>query len=488
MRSQIVVIGSGAGGAVVAYTLAAEGLEVLLIEEGANLTLNHSLPFSRLEMEGKYRNGGITAALGKTKVQYVEGRCVGGGTEINSGLYHRTPPSVLAKWQQEYEVEALSEADLLDHFRFCESAVSVSYLPGKAPLASLKLDEGAKKLGWESLEIPRWFKYDQPSEDSSLNSSKNCSSQNSGQNSERKQSMTETFIPRALAKGCQLLPDTWVKSIKRQGKYWQLQAISRSLPITIEAETIFVCGGAIQTPALLQRSGIGRNIGNSLQMHPTVKAIARFHDQINSADMGVPVHQVKEFLPRFSFGCSISTPAYLALAMNDHPQYGWEVDQFWQRMAIYYAAIASESLGIGTVRALPGYRDPLVRYQLSKPGLTVLAEALTKLSQLLLEAGAAAIYPSITGSQRITKSSDLATISESLPAALTNLITVHLFSSCPMGENRQICATNSFGKVHGFEQLYIADASLLCSALGVNPQGSIMAIARRNALHFLGKL
>jgi choline dehydrogenase-like flavoprotein len=467
IRSQVAVIGSGAGGALVAYTLAAAGMEVLLIEEGRNLSLDDCAPFSQAEMEGKYRNGGITAALGKTKVQYVEGKCVGGSTEINAGLYHRTPNQILERWQQEYQVEGLSEADLIPHFQYCEQAVSVSFMPDGATLASLKLDEGAKKLGWESLEVPRWFKYDQM-----------------GKNSGKKQSMTETFIPRAIEKGCKLLTETWVKSIKKQGS-WQLKAISQSQTITIEAETLFICGGAIQTPALLQRSGIHRNIGKSLQMHPTVKAIARFQDSINSSDMGVPVHQVKEFLPRFSMGCSISSRSYLALAMNDHPEYAWEVDDFWQRMAIYYAAIASESIGSGAVTNLPGFRDPLVRYQISQAGLKVLAEALTKLCQLLLEAGAAAIYPSINGSKRITKTGDLDSIPELLPAALTNLITVHLFSSCPMGENRQICATDSFGQVHGFENLYIADASLLCTALGVNPQGSIMAIARRNALHFL---
>jgi choline dehydrogenase-like flavoprotein len=67
-------------------------------------------------------------------------------------------------------------------------------------------------------------------------------------------------------------------------------------------------------------------------------------------------------------------------------------------------------------------------------------------------------------------------------------MTIHLFSSCPMGEQRSRCATDSFGRVHGFDNLRVNDASLLCTAPGVNPQGSTMAIARRNALHFLGKL
>jgi choline dehydrogenase-like flavoprotein len=74
---------------------------------------------------------------------------------------------------------------------------------------------------------------------------------------------------------------------------------------------------------------------------------------------------------------------------------------------------------------------------------------------------------------------------ETLPDGLASLMTVHLFSSCPMGEDRNKCATDSFGRVHGFKNLFVNDASLLCTAPGVNPQGSIMALARRNALHFL---
>ncbi|MFM6456206.1 MAG: GMC family oxidoreductase, partial [Planktothrix sp.] len=88
----------------------------------------------------------------------------------------------------------------------------------------------------------------------------------------------------------------------------------------------------------------------------------------------------------------------------------------------------------------------------------------------------------------LTHPQDLTKIAEQLPVKQTNLMTVHVFSSCPMGENLKKCAVNSFGKVHGFNNLYIADASLLCTAPGVNPQGSIMAIARRNVLKFLDKL
>ena len=121
---------------------------------------------------------------------------------------------------------------------------------------------------------------------------------------------------------------------------------------------------AVQTPALLRRSGISQNIGNSLQLHPTIKLVAKFPETVNTPDMGVPVHQVKEFAPRLSFGCSVSSPPYLALGLLDHPQTLQEVRRVWPQMANYYAMITGE--GRGTIRPIPGFRDPLVRYNLTQ--------------------------------------------------------------------------------------------------------------------------
>src|SRR5206468_2337614 len=128
------------------------------------------------------------------------------------------------------------------------------------------------------------------------------------------------------------------------------------------------------TPALLRRSGITRNVGDSLRMHPTVKVVARFPETINSYGMGVPVHQVKEFAPRFSFGCSISAPPHLALAMCDHRGGLGVVDRDWTKMAVYYAMIAGT--GKGSLRVLPGCKDPLVRYRLSEHDLVELGVGL----------------------------------------------------------------------------------------------------------------
>jgi choline dehydrogenase-like flavoprotein len=468
-RGEILVVGSGPGGAITACLLAEAGRDVLLVEEGPHLPLESCVPFSREEMVQKYRNGGVTVAMGSPKIAYVEGRCVGGGSEINSGLYHRTPPDILEAWRRDFAVEALAPADLEPHFRANEEALSVSTMPGPPPAASLKLHEGARALGWQSLEVPRWYRYD-------------------AAGAGTRQSMTRTFVPRALAAGCRLLCGTRVLRLERDGLRWMataLQADEGGAPrfLRLEAETVFVAAGAVQTPALLRRSGIARHVGNSLRVHPTVKIVARFSEEVNAPDMGVPVHQVKEFAPRFSFGCSISTPPYLGLAMLDHPADAAEVEDDWRRTAIYYAMISG---GTGSVRPILGYADPVVRYQLDAADMADLSEALVNLGRCLFAAGAVVLYPSIAGGPRLTREEDLGALRAGLPRGRTSVMTIHLVASCPMGEQPERCAVDSFGRVHGVPRLGVADASILCGAPGVNPQGSVMALARRNALAFLG--
>ncbi|MGQ0734409.1 MAG: GMC family oxidoreductase N-terminal domain-containing protein [Acidobacteriota bacterium] len=475
LRCEVAIIGSGPGGAITACLLAEAGRDVLLVEEGPYLRLDSCVPFSMEEMALKYRNGGLTTALGPVKVQYAEGRCVGGGSEINSGLYHRTPAEILDQWAREFGVEGMSEAELRPHFEACEADLSVGLWPGEMPAPSRKLRDGALRLQWRFLEVPRWYQYD-------------AHFSSNGGPKGRRQSMTETYVPRALRAGCRLLPDTRVVRLRRDAsaRHWALEAEpsgGKSPRITIEAESVFVCGGAVQSPALLRRSGIRENVGNDLRLHPMIKLVAQFPDEVNSIDMGVPSPQVKEFAPLFTFGSSISTPPYLAIGLRDHPDTCVAKD--WRRMAVYYAATFSR--GRGSIRSVPGWRDPLVRYRISKEDLQQLSAALQRLGSLLFEAGATALYPSVAGGTRLTSPADLSRLGAAVTYARTNLMTVHLFSSCPMGEDRRRCATDSFGKVHGHSNLYVSDASLLCSPPGVNPQGSIMALARRNALRFLGR-
>jgi choline dehydrogenase-like flavoprotein len=154
-------------------------------------------------------------------------------------------------------------------------------------------------------------------------------------------------------------------------------------------------------------------------------------------------------------------------------------------MAVYYCASTG---GRGSVRHLPGYRDPLVRYQLDGYDLRELAAGLLDLCRCLFAAGACTLYPCMPGAPVLRNEADLRLLPDCLSPARANLMTVHLFSTCPMGNRRDRATADSFGRVHGHSDLWIADASLLPGPPGVNPQGTVMAIARRNAQFMLGQL
>ena len=467
---QVAVIGSGPGGAITAALLAERGFDVVLLEEGGNRPLESCEPFSVGEMIQKYRNGGLTPAFGRPKVAYVEGCTAGGGSEINSGLYHRTPPEILEHWRKKFALDA-GDAEMLPHFEACERDVSVGLSPGVLPKASLKLQEGASKLGWEAREIPRWFAYDGGADSAGIATG-------------QRQSMTRTFLKRFEKAGGAIECGVRALKITPQNHRFRIET-ARSGAIggeSFECEKVFVSCGAIGTPLLLKRSGISGAFGRGLQMHPTIKVVAEFDEEVNSEAMGVPVHQVKEFAPAFSFGCSISSKPYLALALLDHPEELPKLEFKWKRMAVYYAMIVPDAEG--SVDAVPGYCDAMVRFQLKPSDLRLLATALRKLSELLFAAGAVRLMPSISGFGTLEDSRELSRIPAMLPKSFANLMTIHLFSSCRMGQNPSLCPVDSFGLVKEYSRLHIADASLLPSAPGVNPQGSVMAFARRNALHF----
>ena len=301
-----------------------------------------------------------------------------------------------------------------------------------------------------------------------------------------KQSMSKTYMPRVTAAGARVLTGTRVdRVLLRRGRVTGAVATTASGALTISAGHVWVCGGAIATPALLQRSGAGRGAGRTLSMHPTVKLVARFDAPLDAA-RDVPVHQIKEFAPDLSFGGSASRRGY----------WRWHWLRTGPTTGRCSTSTPSSSRSTTRRSARAGRPGACVRCQgfairwspsgSGEPICALLACGLRRLAHLLFAAGARSLStppcPERGHSWRLTTSRHCPPLCRA-----TKLMTVHLCSSVPMGERRDRCPADSYGRVRGVGGLRVNDASLLPSAPGINPQGTIMAIAARNCAQFLAE-
>jgi choline dehydrogenase-like flavoprotein len=468
LDTEVLVVGSGAGGGITAARLAEAGRQVTVIEEGPWVDADAHEPFSLEEMVTKYRHHGASLALGNPNIAYAEGRCVGGSTEVNSGLYHRLPDSLAADWQSRYAIDEFSPARLGRYADRVERDLGVSTLPGAPPPSSAMLERGATKLGWRNVEFARVFRYDAAGRGT-------------------KQTMSRTMLPRAVGAGATIVPDCRVQRLLRDGdQVVGVRARRRHAGAAVErleirADHVFVCAGAVETPALLQRSGIRHNAGDGLKMHPTVKIAARFPHPIDHGD--VPMHRITEFAPSLTIGGSASRRGHVAMALADTGLPLEDALADWENMSVYYAAIRSE--GSGRVLAVPGLASPIVTYKLTDGDLSRLARGIVNLGELLLAAGATELHPSILGGPVVRGMDGLGAWWDTLTRSSASVMTVHLTSTVRMGEDRRRTGADSFGRVWGQRNLRVNDASLLPDAPGVNPQAAIMAIAARNCDEFL---
>lgn len=477
--AQIAVIGSGPGGALTAALLAEAGFEVVLIEEGDSIT-QQAPPYSAQEFSSQLRYGGAGVMLGRHPIAYLEGRCLGGGSEINSGLYLRPMPATLQSWQERYRVSQIGYQDLRPFFEKNEQDLNVSSFIGVHPAAGMRLAEGAKIMGWQAIEVDKWRSYqaNEPWQDDSRAPYR---------------SMSRSFLPRFCRADGRLLLNHRVQSLTADtNQQWRVNTIdsNNNSKKAITAQHVFVCAGAVQTAALLRRSVINKSanarnikkrIGNNLNTSLIIKAIGRFTEPVNNDVMGMPVQQVREFAPGLTLGCAISSKAQLALGLQYYPDISVDLDKESPYLAVYSVMLSGSS--VGQVRNILGRAS--VRYDINPQDWLALGDGLKKLCSLLLASGASAIYPIMKYPHPITSAADIDQIPTNISVYKPPISSLHLAGSCPMGENRALCATNSFGQLFDHDNLYVNDASLLCDYPGANPQATLMAVTRRNVEYFI---
>jgi choline dehydrogenase-like flavoprotein len=224
-------------------------------------------------------------------------------------------------------------------------------------------------------------------------------------------------------------------------------------------------------------------VGDTLGIHPMLKVVAKFPERVDADQSVLPLLQVREFWPEVTIGGAFFTRGHAALSLSEN----WDpslMDDV-ERMAAYYVAVRGR--GRGQVRPnVIGEDATMLRYELTDEDMLNLSKGVARLSMLLLAAGAESVYPAVKGIASITREDQASRwLDQRLSPDSVSLTTVHAFSSCPIGERRDRCAADSYGKVFQWDNLYVNDASMLPDSPGVNPQGSVMAFAARNARHFL---
>jgi len=347
--TRVLVVGSGAGGAVTALALAERGFDVTILEEGDRHELSAYGRASKEAMQRLYRRSGMTPILGRPPIGFVEGACLGGSTEINSGFWHRTPREVLLRWHVQFDLQSAMPNELEDHFEWAERMLGVGTSREPWPKSTELFSRGAEIMGWQAHEIPR--------------TAPGCAQTNacaSGCPTGKKQGMTRKILPAAVAAGARVVPNCRAELLLRRSNRTTgvlaehtAENGERSL-LRIAADHVFVCAGATQTPALLRRSGIKFHVGESLRVHPMLKVIARFDERVAAHASVLPLLQVREFGPDICLGGAFFSPGHAAMILSDNGSDVGAASNEVNHLASYYVAVR----GTGRGRVRPSLLDP----------------------------------------------------------------------------------------------------------------------------------
>jgi choline dehydrogenase-like flavoprotein len=467
----VVVVGSGAGGAVVAAELAEAGLRVAVLEEGDHHPTERFTTDTLEMLCLLYRDCGASTTLGRSPIQFSEGRCVGGSTVVNGGMTFRAAPRVLDAWRAH---SGIADLDLTTEYERVERFLSVR-LPDGASIGRDQqlLKAGAEALGWRTIECTRAHVH--------------CGGCNVcvwGCPTGAKQSTLVSYLPRAVHFGATVWTGARVERVLFHGKRAiGVRATVDGRTIAVHARRVVVAAGAVQTPALLQRSKIttpSRQVGRNLTLHPGAAVAAVFDDPVDGWTGAHESYQVREFEEEGIILAAVNLPPSLTSRVVRSA--GRDIDDVladYGRMVT--AGVLVEDTRSGRVRAV-GKHDVAVTYPVSDQDAARVVRAVTLLGEALFAAGARRVYLPVDQAPAAQSVDELRRLADTrVPAQRLDLTTVHLMGTARIGADALTSVCDPFGAVRDADALYVADASLFPGPVGVNPQLTVMALATRVA-------
>jgi choline dehydrogenase-like flavoprotein len=496
LAADAVIVGSGAGGAVAAARLAETGREVVILEEGEWLEAPDFVEDEAALMPRLFADQALRSTVDGS-ILLLQGGAAGGGTTVNWMLMLRTPDEVLEDWSRRFGVEGMSPREMAPVFERIESEVHAREVPPDAHSPSNRIIlDGARALGWRA----------SPTRINAAGCVRagTCSL---GCRYDAKQSGLRTYLPRAFAAGARLFASARVERVEvleravghpgvtagpppRKRVHAVVRDPATGFPrgrLAVEAPIVILAAGAIGTPAILERSGLGGGgVGRYLRLHPTTGVMGKY-DREMYPFAGVPQSMVcDEFLRRDANGygfwieCPCLQPALGAAALSGFGE-AHRRDMLEMRrtgaLIVLVRDGSGESGSQGSVW-LDRAGRARIRYRLAPADRDNLAAGVEACARLHLAAGAREAVSVHTRPVRVRDEAGLRTLRDAAygPNRLS-LFSAHVNGTCRLGTQPATSGTTPAGERHGVRGLYVCDGSLLPTSLGVNPQETIMAVA-----------
>lgn len=479
--ADVAIVGSGAGGAVLAKELAERGRSVVVLEEGRHWTARDFGSRTYGSMRRLYRDMGVTGALGQPTIPIAVGRCVGGSTVVNGGTCWRTPDRVLDRWALEYGLRDAGPADMKPYFDRVEEILGVRPVPDEFQGGNNRVfRRGVEALGWSGGPVRR--------NDRGCRGSGNCAF---GCPNDGKQSMLVSYLPRAVAAGAKVLSECKVdrilvergRAVGLSGRMVDAETGEVGPPVEVRAAVTAVCGGGMHTAGLLlanRASNLHGQVGRGFMLHPCAKVMALLDESVRGWEGVVQGWYLDEFADEGLLVMTAFAPPELAALSL--PTMGRETQAIlanFDRIAI--AGVLVSDTSRGRVRLGPGGM-PLVTYRLNRLDTERLVRGIAITARIFFAAGARRVWPAVHGVPVLESAADIRKLYEHRvrPSDL-EVVSLHPMGACRMGEDPTRSVVDSFGESHEVRGLFVTDGSIFPSSLGVNPQISIMAFATRAA-------
>lgn len=481
MKADVVIVGAGAGGAACAAELAQRGLKVVMLEEGHRYEPREFPASYGWAINHLYADRGARIVEGDAYYPMPAGRGVGGSTLVNSAICYRAPDDVLESWVAQ-GLDELTPERLAPIYSYVEETTGVTKMhPLQARANNLFVKRGAEKLGWDGAFVHR-----------NAPGCVGCGVCQLGCPSGGKGSVDRNFIPLAEEHEAVVCADCKVSEILMEdGRATGVAATvidaeseKQVGTLRVEADAVVLAAGTVGTPMLLLSKGLANRsdqVGRNLAIHPAVGTYGLVDDAINSWD-GVP----QAYAINLEKGILLQTynapPEVFFTTQPWSGADGMKRMRMMRNIAMCGGLVSDGSNG----RVQIGWRKkPKVTYALAERDRLRLIRALRGVVRVLFAAGATEVYPGIGDmvDWPTDEAEALGFLTDEVTERQMNVYASHPMGTCRMGVDPKKSVVRPTGETHDVDGLWVADASLMPSSLGVNPQMTVMALGIHVARH-----